>query len=368
MVIMRKSFIIVLVATMFVACMEDRVNEETNSNVEAEKIYATIADAEGDDTRVELNEKKQTVWTEGDEILTFYSDKLKIWRFNGKTGDRSGSFTYTGSYYDYQNPNIKYDQYYAIYLPDLAITYNDAGEPYFFATLPYEQSYKSHSYGLNTNAMIGTSKDSKNYKFKNIFGYLRLSLTGDKIVKSIEVEGRNGDILAGQVSISTSANVGLYKGHSYTITLDCGEGVQLTDKPTEFYITMLPQTLSKGLSIVVTFTDGTIFTKSTSKSVTISRNTIQPMATIDTGGEVEWQTITIEHTGSKISAPILGGSSALSGNIYWGDGYMSELNTFSWYEYTDSQASHTVTIKSMNATQFYIESCSGVSEIDFSNF
>ena len=77
---------------------------------------------------------------------------------------------------------------------------------------------------------------------------------------------------------------GWYQPDGDTITLDCGEeGVQLTDSPTEFYITMAPTVFEEGITVDITFTDGTMFPKATSKSVVVSRNTIQPMAALGVG-------------------------------------------------------------------------------------
>lgn len=361
----------VLAVAVCVACTEADIDEATNNTLAADKIYATIDDVECDDTRVELNERKQTVWTKGDEIFTFSDGEIHIWKFNGNTGDRSGSFTHQSKYYTFENNGIIFDQTYAVYLADPGISsfsFSD-NTPAFFTTLTSEQSYKEHSYGLKTNAMLGTSPDGKNFKFKNLFGYLRLSLTGDKIVKSIKVGSNNGESLAGRVYIDKHANVRLlYSLESTSITLDCGDGVQLSDKPTDFYITMIPQTLSKGISVVVTFTDDTVFPKSTTKSITIERNTIQPMSTFSSSGDVEWQTATIKHSGDYVGRLYAGGSSALSGYIYWGDGYMSDVNSMASYVYDDTLTEHTITLEVLNATLFTVDDCTGISEIDLSNF
>ena len=364
---MKKGLLFLFVAVFAASCADNRINEITNNNCEADQIYASIDDFD-EETRVELNDNKQTVWTAGDEIITFYSDAIKLYKFNGNTGDRAGSFSYMGTY-DYTNSNIIYDQHYAVYLADLSIAYLDDGSPVFVTTLPATQEYKEQSYGLNTNAMLGSSNDSKNFKFKNLFSYLRLSITGDKVVKNIVIEGNNDETLTGQFYILTDGSLMWREAQSQTITLDCGAGVPLSDIPTEFYITIPPLTLNKGINVTITFTDGTVYPKKTSKTIAFSRNTIQPMATFDTNSDnTVWQTININHSGSKIYAPYLFGSSALSGIIYWGDDYMSEVNTVESYTYDDGQPSHTVTIKSMNATTFVLYGCTGVSEIDLSNF
>lgn len=317
---------------------------------------------------MELNEKRQTVWNKGDKIFVSCNSYFREYTFDGKTGDRSGSFTHTANY-GKPNASVNYDKYYAVHLTTYRYGWYNDGTPIFYTALPATQSYKKNSYGTDTNAMLGTSDDGTNFSFKNLYGYLRLSLTGNKLVDSIEISGNNNEILAGELKVSNEAQlISWSEGTSSLITIDCGDGVQLTDIPTNFYVTLPTITFSSGISVKVNFTDGTVFPKSTSKSITISRNTIQPMATFDTGGEVEWQTVTIEHTGSTISAPILSGSTAISGYIYWGDDYMSEVNSLESYVYDDGLDSHTVTVKAMNASIFTINGCEGITEIDFTKF
>lgn len=367
MVVMRRLHILPLVAILFAACTDISIHELSSSDIER-RIYATIADAGGGDTRVELNERLQTVWNESDEILTFSNEEAALWRFDGLTGDREGNFIYEASL-GALDSRANFDKYYAIHLPLMTYYWESDGSPLFYTTIPSTQSYKRGSYGTDTNAMFGTSDDGKSYEFKNIFGYLRLSITGGKIVQSITISGNNEEFIAGDVILNKEGELTNWRDNlSTSITIDCGDGVQLSDIPTYFYITVPPITLAEGISVKVYFTDGTVFPKSTSKSISLYRNTIQPMASFDTGGSVEWQTITIKHSGTKVSAPTLYGASALTGYIYWGDDYMSDVNRTESYVYDDGEPMHTITIKALNATTVEITDCSGISEIDLSNF
>lgn len=370
---MKRRILYIFIAMLLASCTQDVVVDKQSAQSANNRIYASIdttEDAEdgGVDTRVELNSKKQTVWTAEDQILTFSNDGFYLWQFDGKTGDRAGSFIFVSNYGKPDASIVNYDKYYAVYLADLTYYAYSDKSPIFFTTLPSIQSYKAHSYGLNTNAMIGSSSDGENYTFKNLFGYLRLSLTGSKMVDNIEIKGRNNEEIAGQFYFDTTTALKYYDKGAYSITLDCGNGVQLTDMPTEFYITLPPVTLSKGITVTINFTDGTVFTKSTSKSIIIERNAIQPMKSFDTGGEVDWQTITIRHSGDRIYSPYFYGSSALSGFIYWGDDYMSNVNTTTSYIYDDGETSHTITTKTIEASVIEFDSCLGVSEIDLTNF
>lgn len=370
---MKRILLYILALATLASCTQDAAVEESRMDSAENKIYASIdATEDGEDsdsdTRVELNNKKQTVWTAGDQIMTFSNDGFRLWQFDGKTGDRSGSFTHVSNLGTPDTSFVNYDKYYAVYLSDMTYAAFNDKSPAFFTTLPSTQTYKAQSYGLNTNAMLGTSSDGKDYNFKNLFGYLRLSITGGKMVDNIVIKSRNNEIIAGQFYFNKTGALVYNDNGSYSITLDCGNGVLLTDIPTEFYFTLPPVILSKGITVTINYTDGTVFTQSTTKSITIQRNTIQPMKTFDTGGEVTWQQVIIKHTGNKIYTPFFYGSSALSGFIYWGDDYMTEINGVQSYTYDDGMASHTITTKTMEASAIEFNSCQGISEIDLTNF
>ena len=364
---MRRGVLYVLVTILLAACTQDSINEIGVKDDATNTIYATIGDFDID-TRVELNDKIQTVWTENDEICVFDNGTMDIYRFNGKTGDRSGNFSLIESHAISTNGCV-FDRSYAVYLADHRVASYPDLSPALLSTLPSVQECKKGSYDINANAMLGSSENGRDFKFINIFGYLRLSITGDKVVKSIKLEGNNGEIIAGQVSFNTSGVAKANNTSEKAIILDCGEGVQLTDEPTEFYFTVIPTTLQNGIIVTITFDDDTLFPKRTSNSITINRNTIQPIDSFNTSdNSVQWQTITISHTGASISAPYFMGETDLAGFIYWGDGFMSNINYETSYTYTDNESSHTITTKTANATIVEIRNCLGISEFDLTNF
>ena len=361
---MRKLLLFAWSAIALVACSHDTTE---SPELGTKTIYATLAS--DDDSRVELNERKQTVWTAGDQIVVNGPDDMTVWQFNGQTGDRSGSFTYTG-YFNFPNYSSTYqfDRYYA-YLYDGPVTlgHTPDGVALLFMTARQQQTYKKGSYGVGDSPIIGTSDDGENFTFKNMLGYLRLSIKGNQTLESILFQGNNQEILAGTfyAPINDLFNTTWHEGQSTQITLDCGDGVQLTDTPTDFYIVLPPMTFEKGFSVTLNFTDGSLYPKSTSKEIVIERNAILPMATFDLGGEVDWQIATIYHTGTTVSAPLVGNG---SGTIDWGEGTVSLLGELTSFTYTDGKPSHTITVKAINADQLAIDGCSGITKLDLSNF
>ncbi|MBR5464958.1 MAG: membrane lipoprotein lipid attachment site-containing protein [Alistipes sp.] len=359
---MRRTLLLAFAVFVLAACSKDTTE---TPDLSTDKIYASILPT--DATRVELNANKQTVWTAGDYIVVPGPADMRLYQFDGQTGDRNGTFTYRGTYNvtNYATDYV-FDRYYA-YLRQETVSLGrlNNGTPVLFMDANSVQHYKKGSYGATDNLIVGASDDGKNFSFQNVLGYLRLSITGDKAVKSITLTGNNEEPIAGQIycPISDIPNAYWYQKES-TITLDCGTGVQLTDSPTEFYIVVPPVTFSKGFTVVLTFTDGSTYLKSTSKAVTIARNMIQPMKNFATNGEVQQQVVTIEHTGSWIAAPLLKNA---MGSIEWGDGTTSLLDELTSFTYTDGAASHTITIKATNVTTVELTNCTGITKLDVSN-
>ena len=367
---MRSYLIIALLAMLFVSCKETTIDEAENNAEQKEYIYATIAN---DDTRVELNNYKQTVWTKYDMIIRLGDNIHDVWMFDGQTGDRYGKFYHYASFTSTLDHNFN-GKYFALYPYKDGIYYGTSkftnGDLAIFYNVFNEQNYHANSYDTSSNIMLGLGKDAENFTFQNVMGYLRLSLSGGKKVKNITLKGNNNETLAGVRYIHQEDvnNGDWYTNLSTTMTLNCGNGVQLTGTPTEFYFALIPTIFEKGITVTINFTDGTTYVKNTSKYVTIKRNVIQPMATISTDQDIEWQQMIIKHSGDMISAPYFLGGTSIFGYIYWGDGAKSEINSVDAYIYGDTQSEHEIIIETLDADYVYIESCAGISEIDLTNF
>jgi hypothetical protein len=362
---MSKRCIFILVSILLFSCVQHETDDLVAPS--SDKIYATI-DTLG--TKVQLNNLLQTVWTKNDVIIVNGPDNYAYYKFDGETGDRTGTFSKCSQDYNYPKP-YPFDKYYALYSESgfSGWSYSNS-KMYFFMNFPATQKYLPHSYGLEANMMLGVSDDGVNYTFKNLMGYLKLSITGDKVIRSIELSGNNNENLCGQYyfNMNDVYNLYLYQEGSGTLTLDCGEaGVPLSDQPSDFYFVVPPTSFEKGISVNITFTDGSMYPQSTTNPVDILRNTIQPMGAISTS-DVVWQTVLIQHSAESFSVPTLIGSSSVSGYVYWGDGNFSMLSQSVKYVYQDSEPLHNVTVKSKNATIFKMSSCEGVSIIDFSKF
>ena len=367
---MKRCFIAMLAAAIAVACAPEEL-ENTEKVSEAiddiEKIFVSIVD---ESTRVQLNSKVQTVWNAGDEIMTFHpGGTVGKYRFQGNTGDRSGVFKQFYSGYYQKDPGFA--KHYAIYPADLMAGLGYVGsDPALLFMFSDVQYYTENSYGVGSNVMVAESDDPNDFKFRNMSSFFRFNITGTKKVAQVSLKGNDSEVLSGEFFFMLKDMLKAYWNSAYSneIRLICNEPVQLSDTPTAFYFALLPTIFKKGITVTITFTDGTQLAKSTSKRIEMERNAVLPMATIATDMS-NWQTVEIVHSANTFRLPVFGGGTSVSGYIYWGDGNQTSLSTSSGsYMYWDNQPSHTVVTKSEGATSVEFPSLKGVTEINFSNF
>ena len=294
MVAMKKLLLFAAAATMFAACSKD-TTEDINvlpENVPPHDVLQ-VSVGDEDESRIQLDNGK-TVWTQGDKVSVFYKTTgNECYRFTGNTGDTRGSIMkVSGSAgataIDKNIVIYPYNKDYELDLMNNTIS----------VVIPSTQRYAKNSYGVGANVMIASSSNNS-FTLRNICGWLKLQFTGNAIINAIKIKGNNNEQLAGTAianyedystflygNITDSGDdiggIILPGGCAREITLDCGTGLMLSDVPTEFYIAVAPQTLSKGISITAECYGNTSkINKSTGKSITITRNHIVPVANID---------------------------------------------------------------------------------------
>ncbi len=364
---MLKRRYILMFATLlllFAGCVQDKT-EDVKIDILGCRINASI---ETPDSRVQLAENNRTVWSAGDRIAVVSTNYARAFEFEGATGDTDGSFKEIGTF-DVVPP-YEFDRYYAIYSLDTfgGWSADDNGNPALLFKVLSEQSYMPDSYGLHSNIMFGESEDGKNFVFKNMLGYLRLSLTGGKCVQSIKITNSANTPLSGEAYffVSDPSRCHWLTRNNY-VTLNCGEGVQLSDKATNFYFALPPMTFKQGFVVEVSFTDGSSYTQFTNKIVAIKRNVILPMAVMNADFEQsDYHKLTLHYSGEIMRAPLFAG--AFSGEVDWGDGNVTLLNKYTSYDFVNGNDSHVVTFSVLGAETFEIESCEGITKIDLSNF
>lgn len=282
---MKRILTLFAAALAFVGCSHDEV---VTPNIPTEKptYYATFADAEGG-SRTYLDEHLKLLWHNDDRISLFQTTYNEEYAFADPTGSNSGAFNAVES--DSWVTGNQTSTTYAVYPYNAAnaLSNSEVLTIHFAA----EQTYAEDSFGRGANTMVAATETatSKLLPFRNAGGYLMLKLYGEnKTVKSIELKGNNDEVISGAATAEAkygylpSITMGATGGK--TITLTCEEAVTLgatEEEATVFWLVVPPVTFEKGFTITVTDANGGTYTKSTSKSTTIERNTVKPMAALN---------------------------------------------------------------------------------------
>ena len=228
-------------------------------------------------TKVYADENMQVLWNENDKISVFNKTTYNYqYLFTGEDGDNYGSFEeipVTGLISGNNLTNI-----YAVYPYSKSNKVNNAGTA-ITMTLPAEQTYKEHSFGIGANAMIAVTENNF-LAFKNVGGYLSLRLYGNNVsIASISIKGNNNEKIAGKASIAVSTSTvpvtTMDNSATDEITLVCDPPVQIgstAENYTDFWFVIPPVTFSNGFTITVTDALGGTFVKSTTRSFTVTRN------------------------------------------------------------------------------------------------
>ena len=285
-----KKLLFAAVVALFAACTTDTTKDL------AIELPTELTVSFEDDTRVQLNNEQKTVWTAGDEVSVFYlSNANQKWQYQGKTGERTGVLRRTSA----PEATQEMTSIVAVY-PYNKDYYINPRTCNVKAFLPAEQNYLKDSYGLNGNIMVSQSEYNQ-LSLRNVCGWIKIQLTGNgQIIKKITLKGNNGEQVAGEIYIDTAkatATLASEMGSEANdavggalvfddtilteVSLVCPDGVTLGEEPTTFFIALPPQEFSKGVSVEVECKYSDTIKKSTNNSITITRNTIQPMDSAD---------------------------------------------------------------------------------------
>lgn len=283
----RLAFLAVAFAALLVSCTDSYKDVDQSLLSTLPNLTASF----DEDTRTYVEDSKYLRWHADDRLSVFYGNTANCqYKFNGQTGDNAGSFSHIASGDLITGNDI--DRIYAIYPYDSGATITDQGVISY--SLPTVQSYASDSFGPDANSMVAVTGGTTDtfLAFKNLCGYLKVKLYGDIVVKKIELKGYAGEKIAGAATITASYGVEplvtMSDDATSTITLDCGQGVEIGSSQstaTTFWLVVPPTVFNKGITLYITDIEGVVYGKSTQKCVTINRNAIQPMVAVEVTGQ-----------------------------------------------------------------------------------
>jgi hypothetical protein len=131
--------------------------------------------------------------------------------------------------------------------------------------------------------------ESKVLAFRNVCGALKLQLKGTSKIKNITITGNNNERLSGAANVTAYVDgsrpkVEMQSEASNSVSLDCGNGVQLNASvATEFLISIPPTEFTKGFTITLTDVNGANMSLQTPKSNRVGRSSILNMPEVTQG-------------------------------------------------------------------------------------
>ena len=229
------------------------------------------------DGRTVMDQDHHVLWSSDDALTIFSASAPGGERFtiSAEDGGKSEA-TFTGN-------SIGAAPYYALYPASNAAGLDGTTVS---LSLPGVQSYASGSFAPGSNPMVAYSSGSV-FKFKNLCGILSVRLKGTAKITSLSITSNKDEALWGSATVSmdyTDApslvlTAPADESHR-TLTLDCGEGVTLTETATEFYFVVPVGTLSEGFTLVANDGLQGKMTKQTHTDVSIVRSRCNPMSAI----------------------------------------------------------------------------------------
>ena len=303
---MKKLILLVVMTAMaLVGCQKSELVGPTESN----DVFTATVEGFGSQTKTSLTPENYVVWSADDRLAIFQGSAIadEYQLADGCDGLNGGSFKWVAK------DNVVNDDFTAgTELPCNVAYYpysqglilkgdmQDDGKKIFTLAnvmFPEIQYYAENSFGNGAFPMVAVTQnmDDHNLKFKNVGGAMKLQLKGSIAVKSIKIEGANGERLSGAASVTAYANnltpaitmTGTDEA-SKSVTLDCGDGVQLnTTEATDFFIALPPVLFQNGFIVTVTDTKGGYQTITAESANTVLRSGIlvMPELTLDASND-----------------------------------------------------------------------------------
>ncbi|GHV00953.1 hypothetical protein FACS1894159_07900 [Bacteroidia bacterium] len=281
---MKNSIFTLLLgaAAFFVSGCSKNTPQETEGPSTGSSVHTLNVSASTDAiTRSGMNPAKDAViWLTGDKIGLFAADNSNTVLSEAGITGAGRSALFSGAINGAIEDNTTYYMYFP-YTSGATLTANKLTFP-FPGTINYGES------GVRDIPMVAkfTGKESEvNATFKQLFAIMQVSLLKNNTSKMINVqritfEGKNGENIAGNVSVDMSAasfSADLSAATGKTITLNCANsgGVQL-DKttPVQFFIAVPAMTYSNGYKLSIETDDETFVYNSGSGAVALSKGEV----------------------------------------------------------------------------------------------
>lgn len=286
LILMKKTLLTIFAAIAALAsCQKNEITGQPEHSV------LTAHMEQVDATRTMMDEDNNIRWSEGDQIIAFMKTSLgrRYQVQSSYVGETFAEFSDVSETSGTITAGTELSHNVAYYPYASAIACEKSGPDYVLnVTLPAEQTYTAGSFGNGSFPMAAVS-ETNDMTFLNVCGGMKLQFKGTQKLASVRVEGKNSEKISGAAVITaytdgTKPSITMASDASTSVTLDCGEGVQLDENTaTAFIITIPPVVFSKGFTVTVTDTEGYSQTIETDKSNEVKRSSllVMPEVTVE---------------------------------------------------------------------------------------
>ena len=275
---MKKSiFSLAIFAILFVSCQTEK-QDMIEDGIPAPEIIASVETNSTTRTLISVDEEGEGTiyWTPADQINIFYGT--------------------TSTLYTSQNTENATT---AVFLTSAIIGSTESASTNIWGLYPYDEDAVCNGTAVTTNlpdtqyGVPGTFDDdlyitlahstSNALKFFNVCGGIKFSLSREDIT-SVSFRGNNNEDLAGDITLTFENDLpkaAVVNGvKEVTLTPKAG---QTFAKDVNYYLILLPGTLSGGFTMTFTTSNGAVGTFNyTANSITIKRSIFSKKAEIDT--------------------------------------------------------------------------------------
>lgn len=277
---MKNLFAWVIFVMAITGCQKNELSYDISKELNT---YSVTTENYGTGTKTLMN-NNSPVWVSND-LAAIFRGRIEPFKYivdESSVGSNYGLFHYVeeSDYISYRE--YSKDIFYYPYDENLICNSSPTAGVYEIKNviLPSQQTYSHGSFGDETFPMIGIkdSDDDNSFRLNNICGIIKLPVKGNQTIKKIVLSGNNNEKISGEATVycySNNITPAIIMGNNATqsITLDCGNGVQLDENTeNEFVISVPPLVFSKGFTIEITNSNGTTFTMATTKANVILRS------------------------------------------------------------------------------------------------
>lgn len=268
-------YLLIALSAFALSCEREEIRPEP-------KVLATF------DAVAEAPEQTTKVSIDSDFVLSWEADdKIKIWDGSVETlfvAKESGTSTVLQA----EGVVLVPDRTYVASYPEAASSFSADGlkvkvsntvtaDPGQFPDAP---------------AVAVSGGSERKLEFRNVCGLVSFDIVGSDIV-SVTIEGGNGEILAGYVTVDPATAV-----YETSTIVDPSDKIELTGLlaglyPGRYYIPMLPQNFTKGLKLSMHTTKGTVIERSF-EAFDLKRSYYYDLEGIDVGRYFRYEIYTAE--------------------------------------------------------------------------